>query len=282
MNRSFLKLRARRLYRCAMNQVMCEQAEDELERSAIIFAPHQDDEVLGCGGTIIRKRAAGADVRVVFMTDGSSSHPHLSHLISSDELKAVRMSEALAAGRILGLEQSHVAFLAFRDGQVDENQSAAIQEIADIISHRQPDEVFIPYQKEPNSDHRATNTIVLCALQACKIEAIVYEYPVWFWHQWPWTSPLGTIRIGSLREILIHSLVSGLGMRLLKDFRCCVYIGGILERKRAALDQYKSQMTQFVPDPRWLTLGDVSHGEFLACFFQDHEVFRRYSLVVRY
>lgn len=31
----------------------------ELAASAIIFSPHQDDETLGCGGTIIRKRQGG-------------------------------------------------------------------------------------------------------------------------------------------------------------------------------------------------------------------------------
>ena len=47
----------------------------ELDRTsqrapAIVFAPHPDDETLGCGGTILKKRSLGAPVEVVFLTDG--------------------------------------------------------------------------------------------------------------------------------------------------------------------------------------------------------------------
>src|ERR1035438_8855348 len=43
--------------------------------SALVVAPHPDDEAFGCGGTVallVRNRAA---VQVVFITDGSASHP---------------------------------------------------------------------------------------------------------------------------------------------------------------------------------------------------------------
>jgi LmbE family N-acetylglucosaminyl deacetylase len=42
----------------------------------VVFSPHPDDETLGCGSTIIKKKRLGADVTIVFMTDGSKSHPH--------------------------------------------------------------------------------------------------------------------------------------------------------------------------------------------------------------
>jgi hypothetical protein len=51
-----------------------------------------------------------------------------------------------------------------------------------------------------------------------------------------------------------------------------------LELKRTALAQHKSQMTQLIPNSNWLTLADVSNGEFLACFFQDYEFFRQYTI----
>ncbi len=47
----------------------------ELARSALVFSPHPDDECLGCGGTIIRKKQAGSTVKIVHLTDGSRSHP---------------------------------------------------------------------------------------------------------------------------------------------------------------------------------------------------------------
>src|SRR5690348_6988030 len=36
----------------------------------VVLAPHMDDEIIGCGGTIARHAAAGASVTVVYLTDG--------------------------------------------------------------------------------------------------------------------------------------------------------------------------------------------------------------------
>ena len=83
---------------------------------ALVFAPHQDDEVLGCGGTILSKIAAGADVRCVFLTDGSASHRGL---LARDELVALRRREALAAGGILGLAADRITFLGLPDGDLE-------------------------------------------------------------------------------------------------------------------------------------------------------------------
>ena len=38
--------------------------------SALVLAPHQDDEVLGCGGLLAQLAAAGGAVRVLFLSDG--------------------------------------------------------------------------------------------------------------------------------------------------------------------------------------------------------------------
>jgi LmbE family N-acetylglucosaminyl deacetylase len=40
---------------------------------ALVIAAHPDDEVLGCGGTILALRRRGYTVNVAFMTDGESS-----------------------------------------------------------------------------------------------------------------------------------------------------------------------------------------------------------------
>ena len=54
----------RGLYRGLMRAVMSEWRGEDLGRPAVVFAPHPDDEALGCGGTFIRKRRAGAPVRI--------------------------------------------------------------------------------------------------------------------------------------------------------------------------------------------------------------------------
>lgn len=245
---------------------------DDLKRSAIIFSPHQDDETLACGGTIIKKKRAGADVRIVFMTDSSKSH---SDFIPGNEMRAIRKSEGLSASQILGLDQCNVSFLDFEVRQLRNQMGTAIDRVTEIILQQQPEEIFIPYYRESHSDHFSTNRIVLSALKNCKRKVKIYEYPVWFWLFWPWA--IVTMRnYQGFISAFTNSLASG--FRFLKDFKCSVYIGDVLDLKGIALDQYKSQMTRLIPDLRWPILGDVADGEFLKCFFQEHEIFFRYSL----
>jgi len=266
---------SRQFYRRAMDRATREVHREDLARSAIVFSPHPDDETLGCGGTIIKKIRAGADVTIVFMTDGHQSH---AHVIPSHEFKSIRTSEALAASRVLGVGESRVVFLEFKDGELSMNRDVAIPQVVEMLQRQRPDQVFIPYRGETPPDHVATNRIVVSALRRWGGAVTVYEYPIWFWRQWPWVSvPLAVRR--ETFATLKSSIVAGLGLRLLWDFRCSVCVEDVLELKRVALNQHESQMTRLIPDSDWATLDDVWNGEFLLCLFQDREIFHRYGLL---
>jgi len=261
------------LYNLLLRHLCTEYPEDNLRKSAVVFSPHFDDEILGCGGTIIKKKRAGADVKIVFMTDGSKSH---SHLIAEDKLKAIRKSESLTVSSSLGLAENDVFFLDFEETKLSENTSFAVNKVMDILSSQQPDEVFIPYHRDPplwSLDHLATNRLVMSALQENVKKASVYEYPIWIWYHQPFLSALM-----SGPKTFFVSLKSRYvsGLDLLKDFRCSVYIGDVLQLKRGALNRYKSQMMRLLPDSNWRTLGDLSTGKFLECFFQEYEIFHHY------
>ena len=43
-------------------------------QSILVLAAHPDDEVLGCGGTIVKLADDGATVHVAFLADGVYSH----------------------------------------------------------------------------------------------------------------------------------------------------------------------------------------------------------------
>ena len=153
---------------------------------------------------------------------------------------------------------------------------AAVARVAELLRQIQPEEVFMPYSGEPlqwSEDHRATTRIVTLALKAYGSAVIVYEYPIWFWYSIPWVS-LGRNRKRDQLSILRNSLDSRFGLRFLSDFNWSIDISDVREQKRSALEQHRSQMFQLIPDVGWPTLGDVSGGEFLECFFHDREIFR--------
>jgi LmbE family N-acetylglucosaminyl deacetylase len=261
-----------RLLRGALRYRSHQIEQKDLRKAAIVFSPHPDDETLGCGGTIIRKIRASADVKIVFMTDGSSSHQRF---ISKTELTRLRTGEAVSACKVLGLPGENVTFLEFKDQHLNEFQEEAQQKVAQILSKEMCEQVFIPYSGDSVTDHCATNSIVLGAVEKLRSNVVIYEYPIWFWNHWPWTS----VVLSSRKDILRKISASLLGwFRLMMKFRWSVCISDVLELKRLALDEHKTQMTRLLPNLQWPILNDVSNGEFLQCFFQDVEVFHRRQL----
>jgi LmbE family N-acetylglucosaminyl deacetylase len=90
----------------------------------IFFAPHPDDETIGAGGLLYRLVHAGAAVRVVFVTSGDG-YPHaveedfgVKRPTDADyvEFGELRQREALAALAHLGIRPRAVRFLGFPDG----------------------------------------------------------------------------------------------------------------------------------------------------------------------
>ncbi len=259
-------------YRRKLEQVTENPETAVLQQSALVFAPHQDDETLGCGGTILKKTAVGANVQLVFMTDGRSSH---AHLMPPDDLAARRAQEATAAAEKLGIPAQSVHFLGFTDGMLHTVADEARAAVLALLQAHQPAQIYVPYRKEPPSDHVATHTAVLAALNDYAAAVTIYEYPIWYWYHWPWVKfPQKTQ--GASRSVLKNSVYTHLGLRFMHNFQYGVYVGDVLEQKRVALAQHQSQMEQLLPDPRWLTLHDVADGDFLSCFFQEMELFHCY------
>ncbi len=240
----------------------------DLRQSTVVFSPHQDDETLGCGGTIIRKRDIGADVQLVFMTDGSSSH---SQFVPAAELVALRTKEALSAAAILGVPLEAVHFWGYVDGQLNQHIYDAAKQVEALLRQYQPATVFVPYRFDPPPDHRATYFAVCEGIRRWSGTVIVCEYPVWYWLQWPWAWPARN-RL-EVKTWLQNGATSLLRLRLWRDFRRLVPIEStVLERKRQALMQHKTQTVRL--KPHWPILADVANGEWLACFLRGEEFFR--------
>lgn len=245
----------------------------DLRRPTVVIAPHPDDETLGCGGTIARKTRAGAAVKVVFLTDGSASHRRF---VAMSELSKLRKAEALAACKVLGVQEGDVSFLEFEDGSLRRFEGEAGRRLAGLLRDAEFEEVFIPYAGDGTPDHQAAHAATVSALRRLDRRATVNEYPVWFWHHWPWV-PLD--RQGSYRHLadqLRNSLRSSAG--LITELRWYVAIGDVLAQKQLALSQHRTQTMRMPATGRWPVLSDVAQGEFLRCFFHRHELFHRYTM----
>jgi LmbE family N-acetylglucosaminyl deacetylase len=218
------------------------------ESVMLVFAPHPDDEVLGCGGLIARKRLEGSPVHVVYLTDGSESHPD-HPTVTPEALAELRESEARRAMRLLGVESTALVFLRVRDGALDHLDAAATAEltekIAGVLKEVRPDEVFLPFHHDGSSEHDAAFRLVASALAQTKTKARIFAFPIWSW----W-NPLLLIRpLFTSRKVWRSDFL------------------GYENIKQQALALYASQVE---PAPPWIN--PVLSSEFVS-FFSSHEEF---------
>jgi len=95
----------------------------------LVFAPHPDDESLGCAGIILQAVSASKRVHIVLFTNGDGFPIAASavlkkapeSLVAHDylELARVRQQEVLTAVATLGLAPTDVTFLGYPDAGLD-------------------------------------------------------------------------------------------------------------------------------------------------------------------
>jgi len=146
----------------------------------IVFAPHPDDETLGCGGVIAKRVRQGCNVFVVFMTDGRYALTPVG--ITSDpsplEMKEIRKKEALRAIGILGIRDKNTIFLDFEDTTLRKYKMEAYKRIVQILKDVSPSEIFFPQRKEYHIDHQVTNMIVEEVIRNSKLNVTKYQYAI--------------------------------------------------------------------------------------------------------
>ena len=125
---------------------------------ALVFAPHPDDEVFGCGGTIMRHIEQGIPVRVIVVSDGA-------HGVSKEniaEYTRQRQNESIAAAQVLGYGMP--IFWQYQDRQICYSEKF-IQEILTAIQEIGADLVYAPSVFEMHPDHRVMGMAVVEAIR---------------------------------------------------------------------------------------------------------------------
>jgi LmbE family N-acetylglucosaminyl deacetylase len=93
------------------------------EEKILLFAPHNDDEILGAGGLLQDHIAAGGQVKVVLLTNGDGNtfsarnnkkEPRLDPQ-KFINLGYIRQQETIAAMKALGLAKDEIIFLGYPD-----------------------------------------------------------------------------------------------------------------------------------------------------------------------
>ena len=118
----------------------------------LVVAPHPDDDVIGCGGSIIRHIRKGHSVTAVYMTSGEAGslvHP-------KDELRRIREAEAREAASVMGY--GDLIFLRNADGCLLAD-GEHLTSLVRIIRKKRPVMIYFPHAGEGCRDHRITHEI---------------------------------------------------------------------------------------------------------------------------
>ncbi len=150
----------------------------------MVFAPHPDDEVIGCGGTIAAHVRAGDKVVIAYLTSGEAG----SLAILPNELRTIREGEARQGAEIIGVKD--LIFLRFPDGYLDFSPER-IRTLVKIIRDKKPDVIYLPHSQETPRDHRVSHDLVLeavrrasgnwfqdCGTEPCAVKQVL-AYEVW-------------------------------------------------------------------------------------------------------
>lgn len=125
------------------------------DKKVLVFVAHQDDETIGCGGTIAKWSNEGAKVHVCFMTDGATGYQQGSNL--KTDITSIRMKEATYACHVLGVHEVSTLSLPCQEIK---NDRQTFHKVIQKIREFRPNVVITHSDICKHRDHRTTSSVV--------------------------------------------------------------------------------------------------------------------------
>jgi len=189
--------------------------------NVLVIAPHRDDEIIGVGGTILKRKAAGDRVTVCIVTAREGMELPPSTVKLHEEMKA--------AHAFCGVDE-YIGLPFWANNLENFPRSEVNKAFFDTIVRSQPEEVYLPFWGDMQKDHQLVTEAAMVALRE------KYDHPV--------------------RRIYAYETLSETGINLPAEHYAFIPnvfedITDYLEDKKTALSFFKSQVHPF-PDLRSL------------------------------
>lgn len=142
---------------------------------ALVLAPHPDDELVGCGGTLLALVGAGAKVTVLQATDGSAS----AALDQAPEAiaRTIRLDEARAVAEAAGFEPT---IFWGEDNRAFRARDDLAARLRGTLREMRPALVLTPFVADIHPDHQTLNRILARALEGLPEGGMsILGYEVW-------------------------------------------------------------------------------------------------------
>jgi LmbE family N-acetylglucosaminyl deacetylase len=129
----------------------------EKVRSILVLAPHQDDETIGAGGSLLLAKKAGVELHVLFITDGRSRKA-TSYASTPEEVVTIRNREAAEVCELLGAQIHH---LGINNAKLNPSL-ADLDRLSQKISDLAPQVMLVPWLLD-TPKHRVVNHLLWLA-----------------------------------------------------------------------------------------------------------------------
>lgn len=159
--------------------------------TALVIAPHPDDEIFGCGGMIHRLKSTNNKVFVLYMTVGTTADFSARGQSTAEE----RIAEVEQVARLLDFDGYAIAFPGDEyhlklDAVPQKDLVHAIERAGDIsLQGLRPDIVLTPSSADYNQDHRTISCATMTAVRpgsprykSFQPLVLTYELPYCQWH----------------------------------------------------------------------------------------------------
>ena len=150
-------------------------SQSDKKETVLVLAAHNDDGIIGAGGTLAKYAKEGKVIKTVVFSFGENSHPHL----KSKVVKMMRYKEAITGDKIIG--GSGVAFLDLKEMSFkkDAEEKKVIDVLKEIIIHEEPTKIFTHSINDTMPDHRAVHHLVMETVKDIDFKGDVYSFGVW-------------------------------------------------------------------------------------------------------
>lgn len=126
-------------------------------KRVLVFAAHPDDEIIGCGGLILKlkKNNKNVNISVVICSDGSTG---VTKHYRKKNLNIIRKNESLITSKKMKIDD--ILFLNNKSQEI-ENNSLNLKKFIQIIRKKKPDLILTHNYEDRNRDHIAVYQLTI-------------------------------------------------------------------------------------------------------------------------
>ncbi|MFC3215858.1 MULTISPECIES: PIG-L deacetylase family protein [Novosphingobium] len=218
----------------------------------LVIAPHPDDEILGCGGTMARLTGAGHEVHVAIVTLGREP------AFPAEGVARVQ-DEARRAHALIGVHATHR--LDLPAAALDTVAAAELNgALINLVNDVNPDTLLIPFLGDVHQDHQLTflASMVAARPRSPKAPARILAYETLSETNW-YAAPTTPAFVPNV----------------------FIDIQSTLERKLEAFSLFETQVKAFPDERSLLTIEALARLRGSAVFLRAAEAFMAIRMIER-